>query len=118
MTPPNRLPLLCVLTALWLIGCQTPQDRFHYSGGNGQTPDQEIVVKEAQDASDVIRGEDYWISLHFKHSVILRRELVTDPFTGITCDHVVLKTADGTVRSVFFHNPFAAVDVQVPAGYK
>ena len=113
--------VLSLVAVALLFGCRTAHESLEYSGGNGTTVDQAVMIDDALNMSDVIRAEDHWVRLHFRDGIVQRRDLASDPLTGDRvnpCERVEFRTTDGETRVIYFQYPFACVPGQIPAGNK
>ena len=91
-------PLLCVCVAALLLGCRMVP--LTYSGGDGSSKEQAVIIRGARDTQAGIAAENAWIRQRYPGSQKTMQALETAG--GKQYDVIKFTTADGQTRIIYF----------------
>ena len=92
--------LFITLIAIVLVGCETKPAHLTYSGGDGSSYQQAVVIKGAEDEKAGIAAERAWLEQRYPGFQKGRQSLVHSG--GRLYDLIEFTTADGQKKSVYF----------------
>jgi hypothetical protein len=101
--------LFCIISTILLAGCAgfgpAPQ-RLSYSGGDGSSCDQAIVINNAKFREACTLGEKIWLEQKYPGYTQTRQSVVRAADKQF--DVVQFTTPDGQARSVYFDSTMFA----------
>ncbi len=75
-----------------------------YSGGDGSSREQAVVIRGAKGEADGVKAEYTWLRRRFSAHRVLRQAVVS--LNGRVYDQMDIATSDGNRQSVFFDITF------------